>query len=256
MFKFLKNSSFLKNLISSFFLLFLLCFSTLKFLDIYTEHNDSLKVPDFEGLHISEIDSFVNFHQIRYEIIDSVFDQSRARGSVVNQYPIFQTNVKRNRKVFLTINSIESKLVSFPDIFDLTLRQAVNSLKNDGFEIGNLVYKSDMAINKILACKINGMHIKVGQNLRYGSIIDLLVSKGLSNEKVILPNLIGLSKFEANIILKTNSLNFGLEYYKGEIVDSNSALIYRQYPSYNLDKEVNIGSSVDLYFKKFNKVKL
>ena len=86
----------------------------------------------------------------------------------------------------------------------------------------------------------------------YGTIVDLVVGQGLSNEKVRIPNLIGLSRIEANIVLKSTSLNLGLEYFNEDVIDSSIAVIYKQYPEVNDDKEINIGSSIDLYFKFYD----
>tara|TARA_B100001059_G_C17729433_1_gene525356 strand:+ start:270 stop:983 length:714 start_codon:yes stop_codon:yes gene_type:complete len=231
------------------FFLFLLFLGLFKYLDYYTDHNRFLKVPDFKNLHINALDSIFKNNELRYEVIDSVFDNQKSKGVVVNQYPPFNTDVKKNRKIFLTINSVKNKIVRLPDIFDLTLRQAVSSLKKNGFEIGKLQYKSDIAINKVLECKLNGIALQIGQELQYGSIIDLIVAKGLSRETVLLPNLVGLSKLEANIILKSNSLNLGLLYYDEEVKDSSYAIIYSQYPKFSKEIEVNLGSSVDVFFR-------
>ena len=249
MLNFLRKKPLLKHFLYAMLFLFLLFLGLFKFLDHYTEHNRFLKVPNFKNLHINALDSIFKNYELRYEIIDSVFDKNRSKGIVVNQYPSFNTDVKRNRKVSLTINSVKNKIVKFPDIFDITLRQAVTYLKKNGFEIGKLQYKSDIAINKVLECKLNGIAVQVGQELQYGSIIDLIVAKGLSKETVLLPNLVGLSKLEANIILKSNSLNLGLLYYDDEVKDSSNAIIYSQYPKFSDEIEVNLGSSVDLFFR-------
>ena len=116
-------------------------------------------------------------------------------------------------------------------------------------KVGKLEYQPDIATNKVLDFKVNGMAIEIGQELYYGTIIDLVVGQGLSNEKVVVPNLIGLSRVEANIILKSTSLNIGLEYFNNVISDSNYAIIYKQYPQAIESKEISIGSSIDLYFE-------
>ena len=87
----------------------------------------------------------------------------------------------------------------------------------------------------------------------HGTIIDLVVGKGLSNEKVLVPNLIGLSRSEANISLKSTSLNIGIEYFNHEVVDSNLAVVYKQYPRVGINNKISIGSSIDLYFRSFKK---
>ncbi len=249
MFKFIIDKSFRKNLLFSAITLFLLFVGWLKWLDIYTHHNDFINVPDLNGIHINNLDSLVDSYQLRYIIIDSVFDKSKQKGVVVNQDPLPNTDVKKNRRIYLTINSLKAIKVNFPDIFDLTLRQAVRKLQKNGLKVGRLEYRPDIATNKVLDFKVNGISIEIGQELYHGTTIDLVVGQGLSVEKVIIPNLIGLSRVEANIILKSTSLNVGLEYFKNEVSDSSFAIIYKQYPESDNRKDINIGSSIDLYFE-------
>lgn len=256
MIRIIKDKNFYKNLLLAVVSLMLLFFIWLKWLDIYTNHNDYISLPDFNNIHLNDLDSILASYNLKYEIIDSVFDKLKSRGVVVNQDPLPNTNVKKNRKIYLTVNSINSRKVKFPDIFDLTLRQAVSKLRKNGLEIGRLEYQPDIAINKVLAFRVNGIGISIGQELYYGTVIDLVVGKGLSDEKVLVPNLIGLSREEANVILKTSSLNIGLEYFNKEISDSTMAVIYKQYPESTNNKKINIGSSIDLYFESPKKITL
>jgi beta-lactam-binding protein with PASTA domain len=221
----------------------------LKYLDYYTMHNQYIKVPDFNNILITQLDSVVEVNNIRYVIIDSIFDRSRVKGIVVNQDPEAFTDVKKNRRIYLTINSLQTRKIIFPDIYDLSLRQAVRKLKNTGLEIGELEYCANIAINKVLNYKINGNEIEIGQELYIGTIVDLVVGKGLSAENVIVPNLIGLTRMEANIILKSISLNIGSEIFTS-VEDSSSAVIYKQFPIGNDDNTSNIGSAIDLFFNQ------
>jgi len=249
MFKLLKDKKLYKNVFLAGVVLILLFVGWLKYLAIYTNHDDFILIPELYDIEISSLDSLVYSYGLRYEIIDSIFDKSKLKGVVVNQDPLPNTKVKQNRKIYLTINSLQTRKVYFPDIYDLTLRQAVRNLKINGLEVGKLIYRSDLATNKILNYKVNGINIEIGQELYHGTTVDLVVGKGLSNEKILVPNLIGLLKTEANIILKSTSLNIGLEYFNPAVVDSNSATIYKQYPTYTDGKEISIGSALDLYFE-------
>ena len=157
MLKNIKYNRFYKHLIFSGITLLLLFFVWLKYLDFYTNHNEFIKVPDFNGIHISKLDSFVGSHNLNYQIIDSVFDNLKPKGVVVNQDPFPNTDVKENRRIYLTINSIRVRKVNLPDIFDLTLRQAINKLQKNGLKVGRLEYKADIARNKVLAFKVNGL---------------------------------------------------------------------------------------------------
>ena len=249
MFEILKDERLYRNIVFAGITLILLFLLWLKYLDFYTNHDDFINVPDFNEIHISSLDSIVEANNLRYEIIDSIFDRSKQKGTVISQDPLANTNVKENRKIYLTINSLQSRKVYFPDIYDLTLRQAVRKLNKNGLTVGNLKYRADIATNKVLDFKVNGIKVEVGQELYYGSIIDLIVGKGLSHDKITIPNLIGLSRVEANIVLISISLNVGLEYFKNDVLDSNAAVVYKQYPASNNENRMNIGASIDLYFE-------
>ena len=135
MLKFFKDKSVQKQLLFAVITLFMLFFVWFKWLNNYTNHNDVVNVPDFDGIHIKSLDSLVDAHDLRYEIIDSIFDKSKQKGVVVNQDPLPNTIVKDNRKIYLTINSLNARKVKFPDVVDLTLRQAVSKLEKDGFDV-------------------------------------------------------------------------------------------------------------------------
>ena len=100
MLKVIKYKNFYKNLLFAVISLILLFLVWLKWLDIYTNHDEFIKVPNFNGIHLSEFDSLFNFYELKYEIIDSVFDQSKQKGVVINQDPLPNTDVKKNRKIY------------------------------------------------------------------------------------------------------------------------------------------------------------
>ena len=248
MLEIIKDKKLYKHLLLALITLVFLFVGWLKYLDYYTMHDKYIKVPDFNNMLIMQLDSVVEANNIRYEIIDSIFDRSKARGIVVNQNPEPFTDVKKNRKIYLTINSLQTRKVVFPDIYDLSLRQAIRKLNNNELEVGELEYRANIATNKVLDYKINGIKIEIGQELYVGTIVDLVVGKGLSSESVIVPNLIGLTRMEANIILKSISLNIGSEICT-LVEDSVLAIIYKQYPKSDSENKINIGSSIDLYFE-------
>ena len=248
-FSFLENKPLVKHVVLAGVMLLFLFFLWLKFLHFYTLHDNYIKVPNYIDVHIEKVDSITNLSNLRYVVIDTIFDAKRPKGIVVNQNPDPFTDVKKKRRIYLTINSLELRKVLFPNIYDLSLRQAIRELKKIGLEVGELQYRADIATNKILDFKVNGIGINEGQELYVGTIIDLVVGKGLSNKNVIIPNLIGLNRVEANIILKTLSLNIGSEIFDSSVIDSASAIIYQQYPLSDNDETINIGSSIDLYFQ-------
>jgi len=189
MLEIIKDKKLYIHLLLSIITLVFLFVGWLKYIDYYTMHDQYIKVPDFNNMLITQLDSVVEANNIRYVIIDSIFDRSREKGVVVKQDPEPFTDVKKDRKIYLVINSLQSRKVAFPDVYDLSLRQAIRKLNQNGLEVGKLEYRSDIATNKVLGYKINGIKIEIGQELYIGAMVDLVVGKGLRKESVMAPNL-------------------------------------------------------------------
>jgi len=64
-----------------------LIYGTLKWLDIYTNHNQVVLVPDVKGLKLSDAIPFFESNGLRYNIIDSVYSNTVAPGAIVEMTP-------------------------------------------------------------------------------------------------------------------------------------------------------------------------
>jgi beta-lactam-binding protein with PASTA domain len=229
--------------------MFLCFFLWLKYIDIYTLHDEYIVLPDFYGVYVNDLDSICKTLDLRYIIIDSVFNKKVEKGTILEQDPIAGTNVKENRRIYFTINALQNKIIHFPNIKDLSLRQAVRRLENLGLIVGELEYKPDLAKNAVLNQKMNGIKIKTGQELFVGTKIDLILGSGLSDKTTTIPNLIGLSFKNAQTEIKMASLNVGAIIFDESVIDSLSAFVYKQNPIGNGKRHVKLGTSLDIYLK-------
>tara|TARA_B100000963_G_scaffold75557_1_gene63699 strand:+ start:1078 stop:1254 length:177 start_codon:yes stop_codon:yes gene_type:complete len=58
-------------------------------------------VPNLVGMSLSEIDAVVSENNLRYEIIDSSFyNEEFDKNSVLEQIPLANIEVKKNRKIY------------------------------------------------------------------------------------------------------------------------------------------------------------
>ena len=73
-------------------------------------------------------------------------------------------------------------MVAMPNLVDLPLRQAKALIESSGLEIGLLKYKPDLSIDVVLDQQYNGKNIREGDSIQKGSVIDLILGKGLSNQ--------------------------------------------------------------------------
>jgi beta-lactam-binding protein with PASTA domain len=244
---FLITKTFFKHLSLSLAFVVLVVLSVLIILRFYTRHDDLIELPDFKGFDIEVVDSVLQEKSLRYIVIDSVFNIELPPLSVIDQDPISGSLVKENRRIYLTVVAKRKKQVQMPRLVDLSLRRAVSKLKALELSVGNLSFVPDMAKNAVLKQLINAKEVESGTLLPVGTSVDLVVGNGLSDVMVKLPNLKGLTKEDAEILLQMNSINVGLILYDSSVKDSSTAVVYRQRPSAEEIDLINLGRNVDIY---------
>ncbi len=223
---------------------------TLKVVSLYTLHGTSIEVPDFTGKYISELEDYADEYDVTFEIIDSVYDQSLTKGTVILQDPIGGTPVKEDRKVYLTVVSQHAEMVSMPELVDLTLRQASAMLETYSLKVGKLTYVPDIAQNAVLQQKYKGRSIATGTRIEKGSKIDLVLGQGEENVKIEVPDVYGLKQGEALRQLKVAGLNIGEEHFE-DGRDTTVSRVYKVVPGKH--SVVTMGTNVEVYYRSEKK---
>jgi beta-lactam-binding protein with PASTA domain len=248
--KFLSSRLFLKHLLIAISIILSMSIIVLLFLRIYTRHGQAFSVPDITGLTIPEADSILAAKELRYQIVDSVYNANLTRGSIIDQNPRPEFKVKENRTIFLTINAFNPEIIRMPNIVGVSLRQARAIVQTAGLNIGKLTYIPDIAVNNVLQQKYNGDVIEEGDSIIKGSQIDLVLGRGLSNEKTAAPDLVGLFFEQAKERITHRYLNLGAVIYDASLEDAEysiDAFVWRQKAEFSEDALMNLGSSVDIW---------
>lgn len=249
-FKFLKTKIFLRHLGLAVAIGIILLLGIFIWLKIYTHHGQAITVPNLVGLTVDEVDDVTSSRRLRYEVVDSVFSTEMPRGTVLKQNPKANSQVKRNRKIFLTMNAINMEMVAMPRLVGLSIRQARLALQNAGLVLGEIEYRPDYAINNVLQQMQNDSVINEGTEVTKGTVIDLVLGMGLSSETTRVPDLVGRGLEEAKEIIADFYLNIGAITYDESIEDeedSTQVFIWRQYPEYDEFKRLNMGMEVDIW---------
>jgi beta-lactam-binding protein with PASTA domain len=244
------NHYIVKNVLILMVISILLFFGTLLTLRIYTKHGESVEVPDVRGLPLLEAAVVLRQHDMRWQLIDSVYVNSVRPGAIVNQHPDPDSKVKKGRNVFLIINALFPEMVRMPKAYDMSLRHAKSTLDQNGLIIGKYTYVPHINENYVLRQMYRGQEIRVGTEIVKGSEIELVIGRGLSSERTHIPNIIGRTFFEARDNLSHQFLNIGLIFYDNTITtgtDSIRAFIYRQRPPDNPNAVLQLGSSIDIW---------
>ena len=219
-------------------------------MNFYTRHGQARPVPDFVGLTMEETVQLAKKSKLRYHIIDSVYTMQGQRGCVAEQNPKPGFKVKKWRNIAITINAFNPEMVSMPDLIDLPIRQAIALIESSGLEIGQLRYKPDLSLDMVIEQLYDGKMVNAGDSLQKGSVIDLVLGKGLSNRRTPVPDLIGLGLESARNKIFISSLNLGTYIYDNTIAteeDTLNSFVYKQNPEFKNDASLQLGSSIYLW---------
>jgi hypothetical protein len=229
------NNILLRNILfATLSVVLLLIFSSV-FLDIYTRHRISSPVPDFTGKVFDSILAIAAKNNLRIEITDSVFRVDMPRGAALQQNPEPGIHVKKNRKIFLTMNSFAPRKELVPNVKDISLRQAKTELYAKGFRVGKLEYSHrHRYTNDVFAQMYKGREIEPGVLLPVGEYIDLRLGLDSLNYSTFhVPDVKGLLMHSVEDVIVENSLNYTLTFdRKGvkTITDSLNCVAYEQDP--------------------------
>ena len=177
--KFLYSRIFIKQLFISIVIFALITLISIIFLFFYTGQTNYIKVTDLYGLNISEVEKIMSKKKLNFEGSDSIFyDPAISPNTVVSQTPFKDKEVKKNRKIYLTINPSDFSNVIFPDLIQLTKRAAISQINALDLEMGSIEYVDNIGKDVVLEVKFNDSTIKSGQLIPKKSKIDLVLGNG------------------------------------------------------------------------------
>ncbi len=248
--EFIFSKTFVKNLGLAVASVVGLIIILLIWMNLYTRHGQAMPVPDFFGLTMEQTKALAENNKMRYQIIDSVYTVIVPRGCVVEQIPKAGFKVKKGREILLTINAFSPEMVAMPNLVDLPLRQAKSLIESTGLEMGTLRYIPDLSVNVVRKQLHNGKEVTENDSLQKGSVIDLVLGKGLSNQRNHVPDLIGMNLNPAKNKILEASFNLGTYTYDNTILtgkDTSNAFVVKQNPEFKEDASLQLGSAIYLW---------
>ena len=155
------------------------------YFNISTNHNRYIKVPDLVGVSFDQAVKILNDNTLSFVVIDSaLYNPNFPKFSIVDQIPSSNTEVKKNRKIYLTLTPSNYGKVSIPNIIQITQRSANSALLSSGLEVGEITYENNIGKDMVLQIFFNGNEINIGDMVPKKSKIDLVLGNGLIDEKL------------------------------------------------------------------------
>jgi beta-lactam-binding protein with PASTA domain len=248
--KFLTSKLFLKNLLIAIILIIVIVAGVFIGLRIYTDHGESIALPNLEGMTLGEAKELLKEENLHIEVNDSLYVNNKPRGTVLSHYPPPHFHVKEERTIFLTMNAVNPEQVIMPNVTGVSFRQAKAMLEATGLNVGEKIYKPDIAKNYVIDQLYEQNPISPGDSIMKGSEIDLILGNGLSDVNTKVPDLIGLDLEKLEQKVNESYLNLGAVVYDNTVEnmeDSLNAKVYKQRPAYTHKNTIPMGSYVDVF---------
>ena len=239
----------LKRLLLAIVIFVALVWVTIALIDVYTHHGESETVPDLRGLYVEEADLLLNNHGLYSVVIDSVFVRDKKLGTIIEQIPAYNSTVKRNRPIYLIINSRQVRQIPVPDVNDVSFRQADAMLKSIGLNVSSVEYSPSEYKDLVIAIKYRGRNISSGMRVPEGSSLVLVVGSGLGGEELPVPGIKGMSLEAGTEEALNGSMVIGaVEYDVEPSGNEDKYVIYRQRPAEG--NSVPAGTRIDVWLSK------
>ena len=181
---FLTSKTFLIQLGIALAVSVVLVFLSMQWLKSTTHHGEFVQVPDLGKKSVTEMREALATLDLRYEVVDSAnFDPQYPRFSIIEQNPPAGSKVKKNRKIYVTVNPSGYKKVTMPALVKVTRRNATSMLRAVGLDVDEVTYIDELGKDMVYRIRFEGKYIKPGDKLPRTSGIELICGNGTVPEK-------------------------------------------------------------------------
>lgn len=259
MFENITKRSFFVNFLIAGVISVLIIFFFLWALNFFTNHGEAKQVPAVKGKNLNEAIKALEAAGFEAEVTDSVYFDTIPGLQITRQLPEPGELVKVNRVVYLTVNRLVPPIIEMPNLVGQSQASAMVIMKALGLKLGDTIMKPDFAKGSVLQQLKDGNDIKPGTKLQMGSLIDLVIGAGIADERMLVPDLIGLTYADAKVLLEQNNILFGAVVLDPGVTDTLKAYIYQQKPA-RKDEEgkplhISPGQLIDVYLSNNMPVK-
>ena len=174
-FSFSKNKYFWLNILGMILFIVIAIYATMKGLDIYTQHGKGVPVPNVKGMQHDEAEMLLRNQDLDIVVIDSSYISEYPSGAIVEQNPNVGSRVKKDRLIYVTINSSNAPQRAIPDVIDnCSLREAQAKIGAAGFILGENEYIQGEK-DWVYGIKYRGRQLASGEKVPIGATLILVV---------------------------------------------------------------------------------
>ena len=153
-------------------------FGAIKYIDLYTNHNQTVSVPDVKGLQIEDAAPFLENNSLRYTIVDSIYSKEVPPGAITELSPEANSRVKKNRIISITVNAKTEETAPVPELTGISRRQAYAEVKARGFKYIEEKWIEGEYRDLTVGIEYNGNIMQSGDRVPLSAILTLVYEDG------------------------------------------------------------------------------
>jgi beta-lactam-binding protein with PASTA domain len=147
-------------------------------LNIYTNHGESVEIPNVKSMRPEIAKSLFEAQELSYQIIDSTYNKAVSPGTIIETIPPTGSKVKKGRTIYIRLNSYSAGMISIPDVGDLSQRQATAMLKALGISKIDVKWVSGNYRDLVVGLEYRGQPLQIKDKVPANATVTLLVASG------------------------------------------------------------------------------
>ena len=140
---------------------------------------DFSNVEKLNNTRLIDMVSLLEDRNLQYSVVE-VYDNSVEIGKIIGVNK--KNSAERGDLIFTISKGISDEIVIMPDLYNLTLDAAKESLLSIGLEIGNIRYSKNLVVE---VGRVIYQSVEKNLNIEKGKIIDLIISNGNKGEDIV-----------------------------------------------------------------------
>lgn len=211
----------------------------------YTLHGETIEVPKITGLSVVDAERVLATRSLKLVVVDERDDDTKPRGTILEQYPLPDQRVKESRTIYLVVNSMQPSMVqlSYDAVIGHELNIVQERFKALRLKVGEVRLVDGKGTNTIAEVRLGERVIFKEANIEKGiqkptrpaevprgSTLTIYVYKGEDNKLRPVPDLLCQTYGAAELAVKGSQFVMGESAFEAGTVDSAMAFVINQDP--------------------------
>ena len=159
------------TIVAMLIILAAILYATMYGLEVYTNHGESIEVPDLISLRVNDAEKLLEIRDLVIIVNDSICKGNGLGGIIKDQTPKAGSRVKEKRKIYLTVTRTTdcSASIYYNQIIGRPLEFVKRQLQRNQLRLGSITYiPGGKAENTVTKAFVNGVPIFIEADFSKG----------------------------------------------------------------------------------------